>query len=50
MSGTRRSPPESARKRFIASGSFFTLKYSTSTPLAPKSSRAAEVYPQVSFP
>jgi hypothetical protein len=43
MSGTRRSPPESSRKRAIAAASFFTLKYETSNPLAPKSSRAALV-------
>ncbi len=43
MSGTRRDPPDSPRKRFIASGSCFTSKYSTFTFLAPKSSRAAFV-------
>jgi len=50
MSGTRRDPPESSRKRFIASPSCFTSKYSTLTFLAPKSSRAAFVYGQVDFP
>jgi hypothetical protein len=43
MSGTRRDPPESCRKRRIASGSAFTSWYSTETPLSPKSSRAAFV-------
>jgi hypothetical protein len=50
MSGTRRSPPESSRKRAIAAASFFTSWYSTGTPLAPNSSRAADVYGQVSLP
>jgi hypothetical protein len=50
MSGTAREPPESSRKRRIAWGSFFTSWYSTETPLAPKSSRAAFVYGQVDFP
>lgn len=34
----------------MAAGSFFTSKNATSYPLAPKSSRAALVYGQVSFP
>jgi hypothetical protein len=50
MRGTRRLPPESSRKRFIASASCFTSKYWNAIFRAPKSSRAAFVYGQVDFP
>lgn len=42
MSGTRLSPQESSRNRFIAVASFFT-SWNSTFPFAPKSSRAAFV-------